>query len=221
MNIPCFEPAGDPTVGLVEDDGLRGRRPITREGPMVRSQAAGDVVDASLVRREPAGGSEAVRSPVAQVRLARPEAAPIGGDFRALRVYGDELPPDPFDPGFGQELPDHDLRPVVIALAEPVMADAPLGVDEVQSRPILIRERVPDRVVAVDRDRIRDSHLGQRFADVLEVLLEAELRCVDADHDEPVIPVPVGPGADVGKRPDPVDAGVRAEVEEGDLPAQA
>ena len=145
--------------GLVQDDGLRRGRPVTREGPMVPSKRVGDVVDASLVRREPSGGSEAVCSPVAQVRLARPEAAPIGGYFRALRVHGDELVLDPFDPGFGQELLDHDLRPVVVAFTEPVMPDASLGVDEVQSRPVVVRERVPDRVVAVDRDRVRDPHL--------------------------------------------------------------
>src|SRR4029077_14767856 len=41
---------------------------------------------------------------------------------------------------------------------------------------------------------------------------------VDADHDQAVIGVSVGPGADIDEGPEPVDAGVGPEVGEHDLP---
>ena len=78
-------------------------------------------------------------------------------------------------------------RPVVVALPELMMSDASLGVDEVQGRPVVVGERVPDAVVVVDRDRVLDPHVGQGSADVLDVPLERELGCVHADHDEPLI----------------------------------
>jgi hypothetical protein len=40
---------------------------------------------------------------------------------------------------------------------------------------------------------------------------------VDADHDQSSILVLLGPGADVGERAKPIDAGVRPEVDEDDL----
>ena len=43
---------------------------------------------------------------------------------------------------------------------------------------------------------------------------------MDADHDQAAILVLLGPGADVGEGAQPVDAGVRPEVDEHDLPAQ-
>ena len=43
---------------------------------------------------------------------------------------------------------------------------------------------------------------------------------MDADDDQAVLRVLLGPGADLGERAKPVDAGVGPEVDEHDLPAQ-
>jgi hypothetical protein len=69
-----------------------------------------------------------------------------------------------------------------------LVADHALG-DEVQRRPGAIGERVPDRVVVVDRDRVLDRPLADRPPHALDVLLERELRRVDADHDQAVVAV--------------------------------
>src|SRR5262249_18676539 len=68
---------------------------------------------------------------------------------------------------------------------------------------------------------VLDAHLLHRPPDVVGVLLERELRGVDADHDQPVALVLLRPGADVAERSEPVDAGVRPEVDENDLSAKA
>ena len=44
---------------------------------------------------------------------------------------------------------------------------------------------------------------------------------MDADHHQSLILVFLGPGADIGKRAQPVDAGVGPEIDEDDLSAQS
>ena len=80
-----------------------------------------------------------------------------------------------------------------------MVPDASLRVDEVQGRPVVVRECVPDRVLVVDRDRVRDTHLVEGGADVVEVPLERELGRVDADRDESVASVPLVPRANIGQ----------------------
>jgi hypothetical protein len=47
-------------------------------------------------------------------------------------------------------------------------------------------------------------------------VLHAELRRVHTDHHQAVLPVRVGPGAEVRQGAEPVDAGVRPEVDGDD-----
>jgi hypothetical protein len=101
-----------------------------------------------------------------------------------------------------------------------VVPDPPLGVGEVRGRPVPIGESGPDRVVGVECDRVLDPQRRYGLANVVGILLERELRRVDANDDEPVVPVLLGPRAKVAERAEPVDAGVRPEVDEHDLPAQ-
>ena len=75
--------------------------------------------------------------------------------------------------------------------------------------------------VVIDRDRIVDPHVLHGPADVVEVFLERELRRVHADHHQSLILVLLGPRADVGKRAQPVDAGVGPELDQDDLSPQA
>src|SRR4029450_6250441 len=108
----------------------------------------------------------------------------------------------------------------VLALAELVLAHPSARIDEVQGRPVLVFEGAPDRVIVVNHDRIFDPHLPHGTPNVVEVLFEPELGCVHADQDEAVA-VLLRPGAKIGKRPQPVDAGIGPEIDEYDLPRQA
>jgi hypothetical protein len=76
------------------------------------------------------------------------------------------------------------------------------------------------RVVAVERDGIADSHALHRLAHIVNVAFKRELRSADPDHDQPLILVFLGPGADIGERAESVDAGIGPEVDEHDLPLQ-
>ena len=57
--------------------------------------------------------------------------------------------------------------------------------------------------------------------DVVDVVLEVELRRMDADGGQPLGRVLRGPGANIGHRAQPVDAGVGPEVDEDDPAPQS
>jgi hypothetical protein len=101
-----------------------------------------------------------------------------------------------------------------------MVPDSSLCIGDVGGRPVLVVEGAPDRVVAVERDRILDRHLLRSLAHVVGVLLERELGRVNADHHQPVLLVLLRPRPDVRERAEPVDAGVRPEVDEDDFPLE-
>jgi hypothetical protein len=132
----------------------------------------------------------------------------------------DELVIDALASGLAQQVLDHPLAFVVLALAEVVVPDPALRVCEVDGRPVPVGEGAPHPVVAVERDRVLDSHGLRGLADVLDLALERELGRMDADDDEPEVVVSRGPRAHEGQRAEPVDAGVRPEIDENDPPTQ-
>src|SRR6266436_5728913 len=89
--------------------------------------------------------------------------------------------------GLGQQLLNDSFRLFVFTFAELMMPDAPLRIDDIEGRPILVPESPPYRMVAIDRDRITDSHILGGSANVIDVFLECELRRVDTDHHQTLI----------------------------------
>jgi hypothetical protein len=73
----------------------------------------------------PISRGEVPRSVAAEVGLGRSEVVPIRLDLGSDRVDRDELVPDVNRSGTTQELLDDGLGAFVVALAEPVMPDAP------------------------------------------------------------------------------------------------
>src|SRR4051812_14792980 len=100
------------------------------------------------------------------------------------------------------------------------MPDPPLRVHEVERGPSLVAEGTPDREVVVHRDWIVHAHLHEGGAYLLDLVLERELRRVCADQHQPVVPVLLGPGADIGEGAQPVDAREGAELDDDDLPPE-
>src|SRR5882762_2885172 len=80
---------------------------------------------------------------VAEVALRRPEVLPIGLHLVAVRFDRGQSWSQVFDARLGEELPDDHLRSLVITFAETVMPDLTLRVDEVECRPVVVRERPP------------------------------------------------------------------------------
>ena len=75
----------------VEHDILAPDRPGAGEGPVVGTQALGELVGADLVGLGPVRGGEALAAAVAEVRLGRPQVVPVGLGLHAEPYDGDEL----------------------------------------------------------------------------------------------------------------------------------
>jgi hypothetical protein len=192
VRVARVEPAGDAPAGAVEHDVLGLDRPLAVEHPVVRAPAA----------------------TVAQIRLERVEVVPIGRRLHADSFDRDQLALDAVQPL------DDPLRLLVASFAEVVVADETVLVDEVQRRPVAVREGTPDLVVVVDRDRVVDRALLRRVSHAVDVVLEGELGRVDADDDQAVVSVGPRPGAHVRLLAQPVDARPRPEVDEDDMAPQ-
>src|SRR5438093_7261188 len=103
---------------------------------------------------------------------------------------------DAADSGPGQQLLNDLFGLFVFALAEMMMANAPLRIDEIESRPIFVLESTPYRIVVIDRDWIINLHVLRGSANVIDVFLECELGSVHTDHHQNLILVFLGPRAD-------------------------
>jgi len=156
---------------------------------------------------------------VAEVGLGRRKVRPIRLSLETAGSDGNQSVTDSLDPSLAQQPLNDRFALFVATLAELVVPDSSLRIGDVHGGPVVVAERTPDPIVAVDRDWILDPHVFRGLADVVDVLLERELRRVHANGDQPPIVVLLGPRADVRERAEPVDAGVRSEIDENDLPS--
>ncbi len=114
-----------------------------------------------------------------------------------------------------------ELGDVVVALTVVDVGDTAGLVDEVLGRPVLVAVRVPRVHLEVDGHRPGDPEALDRRGDVGALLLEVELRGVDADDDQAAAAVRLLEVLQVGDGAHAVDAGERPEVDEHNLAAQA
>src|SRR6185312_9783602 len=122
MRVAGVEAVRDATAGPVEYDALTPDRPLAGEGPVVEAQPLEKGVGAAVV--------EALAAGVAQIGLGRAQLLPVGLGLHAGPFDGDELALD------AEQLLDHALRLLVATLAEVMVADDPLPVDEIERRPV-------------------------------------------------------------------------------------
>jgi hypothetical protein len=139
---------------------------------------------------------------------------PVGLRLHAERLDRHELALD------AEQLLDDALRSLVAPFAEVLIADDAVPVGEVERGPVAVGEGVPDRVVVVGGDRVIDRSHGRGPAHALDLVLEGELRGVDADDEQAVVAVGPRPRADIGLLAQPVDARERPEVHQDDAAAQ-
>ena len=221
MKIAGVETICDASVGLVQRSGLVVDGPVAGQRPFVEAQPRGQLVELRLVQNRPAGGRKVLGALIPDIILRRLQAAPIGGRFEPRGIGRHQVVIDAADSGLGQQsLKDH-LGLFVRAFAEVTMPNKSIRVDEIKRRPIMVIKSTPYGMVVVDRDRVADPHVFHGPANVVQVFFECELWCVNADHHQSLGPVFSGPGADIGKRATPVDAGVGPEIDQNDFPAQS
>src|SRR5262245_23413602 len=221
IEIASVEAVDEPSVGLIQRAERLLYYPIAAKGPMVEPQLRRDSIDPLLSQNRAAGRGKSLGTLVAEVVFRRFQVRPVGGSFNAAALDGDQvLWTKAAGAGLLQQFLNEFFGLLVLAFAEMMMARAPLRVDEIERRPILVLEAAPYGIVVVDGDRKSQSHRLCGLAHVIEVFLEAELGRVYADHHQSLILVFLGPGTDVGHRAQPIDAGIGPEIDEDDLSAQ-
>src|SRR5215211_5788196 len=126
---------------------------------MIESQPRGGIIDPTLVQYCTTGRGKVLGGLIVKIVFRRPQAAPIGGSFSATGIHRNQFMTEAADPGIGQQLLNNHFRLFVFALAELMMSDMPLRIDEIEGGPISVVESTPYRIVAIDRDRIIDPHI--------------------------------------------------------------
>ena len=69
---------------------------------------------------------------------------------------------------------------IIVAFTEMVIANFALGIDQIERRPIFIMKRIPNAIVIVLSDGIRDAELGNRLYDIAAFAFESKFRRVHA-----------------------------------------
>src|SRR6266576_5589480 len=114
----------------------------------------GGSIDATPVQYGTTGRCKVLGAFIADIVLRRLQATPIGGSFGTTGIDRNQFTTDAADPGLGQQLLNNPFRLFVFALPELMMSNMPLGIDEIEGRPVLVLKGTPYRVVVIDGDRV-------------------------------------------------------------------
>lgn len=188
---------------------------------MVEAQLSRCRIRAPLARRCASRRCKTLGAFISRVVFRRSQASPIGSSFDALSVDRCQLETDAAGSDLGEQFLNKPFGLVVSTFAELMMSDAPFCVDDIKGRPGLVIECAPNRIVVIDRDREAHVHVLCSPANVVDVFLECELRCMHANHNQPLVFIFVGPSADVGKMAKPVDAGIGPKIDQDHFAAQS
>src|SRR5215472_7134273 len=120
-----------------------------------------------------------------------------------------------------QQRADGAFGNIVVAFTEVVIADPPPGVDQVVRRPVLIVKCLPDQMIAVEWNGKANPQLSHRVRDICLLLFESKLRGMHAENNQTSAGVLVCPTLYVRQLAKAVNAGVRPEIGQDDLAAQA
>src|SRR6516165_1395326 len=157
---------------------------------------------------------------MADVVFAGLQITPVCSSFGSLRIKRNYLVTRSARTVLLQESLNHNLRLFVFALTENMVADASLCIGEIESRPIIIAKRAPDRMIVIDHDRVVDAHVLGGPAEVVDILFKRELGRMDADHDQTRVSIFVSPSTYIRKLTPPVDTGIGPEINQNDFSLQ-
>src|SRR4029077_10574604 len=164
-------------------------------------------------------GDEGIAAFVTQVGFGRLQILPVRGSFYPSWLHRYQSM-TAAAAGLRQQALNDLLGLRVAALPILVMPNATLGINEIQSGPVLVFEGAPYHVLAVNRDWEGNADFLDSKAYVIDVLLEFELRGVHADDHKSLISVLVCPRTNVGERAPPVDTRVGPELHDYHSPVQ-
>src|SRR5437016_195681 len=190
--------------------GATSSRPSRRPSSPCRAPARGTEAPTRL----PTDGSRRSRVRRRSWRAPRSPGARAPRTSRTVTTLR-RLPP------FCEKPPNHRLGRVVLALADVLVADDPLAIQEDRRGPGPNAPALPDRVLVVLYHRVPDPQLLRGVYHALVRLLPEELRAVHADDHESVLLVPFVPAPPLRAHVPAVDSAEGPELDQHDPAAQA
>src|SRR5437879_4100034 len=190
--------------------GATSSRPSRRPSSPCRAPARGTEAPTRL----PTDGSRRSRVRRRSWRAPRSPGARAPRTSRTVTTLR-RLPP------FCEKPPHHRLGRVVLALADVLVADDPLAIQEDRRGPGPNAPALPDRVLVVLYHRVPDPQLLRGVYHALVRLLPEELRAVHADDHESVLLVPFVPAPQLRDHVPAVDSAEGPELDQHDPAAQA
>src|SRR5215212_5841801 len=141
---------------------------------------------------------------------------PICGSLKRARCHGSTRDAIPLR----EQLLNHLIGLLVGSFSEVPVADEAVGIYQIPRRPETLVVRVPDSVIVVQHYWILDVLPRDGFAHVGDVLLETELRRVNPDDEQAVVPVLFIQCVDVRLGILAVETAIRPELDQHHLLAR-
>ena len=170
LMVACLGLAATAVIVNVRNDvaaptvtSSRDMKPTTRETAMTETSSTVYLI-VGAGGRHGATGNHAARQLLAIIEAAGTERIELD-DVAAVVADASALALDAEQPL------DDALRLLVASLAEVLVADDPVGVDEVERRPVMVGEGAPDRVVVVAGDGVVDVPILHRLPHQIDVVL--------------------------------------------------
>ena len=217
VQVSCMEAEDDLAPSSFERSRLFMVEPLSSESLLIELEVCRLHVDMIGVSVEAALRREMLSAGIADMRFGRADIFHIGCCLNALSVDAGNGKGHRLPVRFFEQLRNQALRLVILPLAKMRVSHLAFGVDKVVGRPIPIMKGVPDDVVAIDGNGIRDSKLLYGLLDIRHLLFDIELGRMNTDDHKSTVFVLVGPGAEIRDRPNAVDAGVIPKVDEHNL----
>src|SRR5260370_9284730 len=104
----------------------------------MESHARGGSIAPTLIRQGNTGRRKVLGAFIADIVFGRLQVVPIGGRFSTTGIDRNQFMTDAVDSGLGQQLLNYQFRLFVFALAELMMSNTPLRIDEIDGRPIFV-----------------------------------------------------------------------------------
>src|SRR5258708_354414 len=159
------------------------------------------------------GRGEILGLVISDIGFGRSPIRPIGRSLYSNTGYARRVRSKASRSVFLQELLDDALDVAIVAFPKVVVPYSPFHVDEVLSWPILVAERLPDPLLAVNGDRKSNNQISHGILHVHRFVLERKLRRVHTDHYKTGIVIFFCPIPQERQRSNGVDAGVSPEID--------
>ena len=165
MQIPAMESENNVARRCLQHGTLRLDDPGPIQPPLIQGRRSGRAVGLSRILSDALRGPETLGATVPDVSLRRLHI-PAWGSFHSDTEHCSHASVDAQRSVVAQEFLNYTLGLRVGTLAEIMEADSPFSIDEVVRRPIVVAERSPNAVVAIDSDQVRhvQSRDGIRIA---------------------------------------------------------